>query len=254
MLKHPTIDKLHALKLTGMASALQEQSQLTEIDCLSFEERLGLLVDREHTERQNRLLSGRLRRARLRQQACPEDIDYQAKRAIDKGLLTKLLTCQWIAEHQNILLTGPTGVGKTYLACAMATQAARLGHSVQYFRLPRLLEDLAIARADGRYAKLLAQLAKTEVVILDDWGVHAFTDTNRRDLLEFFDDRHGRKSTLVTSQLEVEHWYDNLGDPTLADAILDRLVHNAYRLTLKGESMRRRKSTKSTQEILTEKD
>ena len=252
MLKHPTIDKLQALKLTGMAKGLQEQTRLPEIETLGFEERLGLLVDREHTERQNRLLSGRLRRAKLRQQASPENIDLRAQRGLDKSLINKLLTCQWINEHQNIVLTGPTGVGKTYLACALATQAARHGCSVLYYRLPRLLEELAIARADGRYVKVLAQLAKTEVVVLDDWGMHAFTDTNRRDLLELFDDRHNKKSTLVTSQLDVEHWYDNLGDPTLADAILDRLVHNAHRITLRGESLRKQKSLTKKENDLTE--
>jgi len=241
MLTHPTADKLHQLKLGAMAQALTEQAQLPEINSLSFEERLGLLIDYEITERHNRSTTTRLRRARLRQTARAEDIDYQAQRGLDKAVLTRLLTCQWVIGHQNILLTGPTGVGKTYLACALANQACRHGATALYMRLPRLLQELALCRVDGRYMKFLASIAKIDVLVLDDWGLAAYSDESRRDLLELFDDRHARKSTLITSQLPIEHWHENLGQATLADAILDRLLHNAHRITLKGESLRKTK-------------
>lgn len=243
MLTHPTTEKLNQLRLYGMAHALTEQANIAEIGTLAFEERLGLLVDREMTERSNRLTASRLMRARLKQSATAEDIDFRAPRGLDRPLFQSLLTGNWVTDHQNVLLTGPTGVGKTYLACALANQACRQGVSALYFRLPRLLQDLAIARGDGRYAKLLAQFAKIQVLVLDDWGLAAFSDESRRDLLEIFDDRHGSRSTIVTSQLPVEHWHEALGDPTLADAILDRLVHNAHRIALKGDSLRRKKAT-----------
>jgi DNA replication protein DnaC len=242
MLTHPTTEKLNQLRLYGMAHALAEQATIAEIGSLDFDERLGLLVDREMTERSNRLTASRLRRARLKQSATAEDIDFRAPRGLDRALFQSLLTGNWVSGHQNVLLTGPTGVGKTYLACALANQACRQNASALYFRLPRLLQDLAIARGDGRYAKLLAQFAKTDVLVLDDWGLAAFTDESRRDLLEIFDDRHGSRSTIVTSQFPVEHWHEALGDPTLADAILDRLVHNAHRIALKGDSLRKKKS------------
>jgi DNA replication protein DnaC len=243
MLNHPTFEKLHALRLSGMYQALMEQMQMPEIAALSFEERLGLLVDRESTERENRRLTTRLRQAKLRQTACIEDIDYRHPRGLDKLLMTRLVTCQWVQDRQNVLITGPTGIGKTWLACALGHKACREGWTALYLRLPRFLQELPIAKGDGRYGKLLTTLAKTDVLILDDWGLAPLNDENRRDLLALLDDRHDRRATMVTSQLPVDHWHEALGEPTLADAILDRLVHNAYKISLQGESMRKRQAT-----------
>ena len=240
MLIHPILEQLQHLKLTGMHRALEQQLQMNDLEQLSFEERLGLLVDCESTERADRRLQYRLRKARLKQNACIEDIDYRHRRGLDKILMTRLATGHWLSERLNVLITGPAGVGKTWLACAIAHKACRDAHSARYLRLPRLFQELAIARADGRYAKLLAELARTELLVLDDWGIAPIGDDARPDLLEILDDRHNTRSTIVTSQLPVENWHDYLGEPTLADAILDRLVHNAYRITLKGESMRKR--------------
>lgn len=243
MLTHPTLEKLQALRLTGMARAFEDQQRLPEIDSLSFEERLGLLVDREMTDRENRRLKTRLHQARLRQQAALEDVDFRHPRGLDKSLIAQLGSCQWIAQHHNILITGPTGCGKTFLACALAHQACREGYTVRYLRLPRLFQDLQIAKGDGRYAKLLAALAKTDLIALDDWGIAPLADEQRRDLLEVLEDRHGFRSTLVAAQIPVDKWHAQIGDPTLADAILDRLIHNAYKLPLKGDSMRKLKSS-----------
>ncbi len=242
MLKHPTLDKLRTLKLTGMAAALADQSTTPDISELGFEERLGLLVDREMTERENRRMTSRLRRARLRHTAILEDIDYQSSRGLDKGLVQSLAACQWVKEHLNVLITGPTGVGKTWLACALAHKACREGYTAQYVRLTRLLRELTIAKGDGQYPKLLTNLAKVDVLILDDWGLMKLNAENRRDLLEVLEDRHGRRSTIATSQLPLEEWHGVIGDATLADAILDRLVHNAYKINLRGESMRKRQT------------
>jgi len=240
MLNHPTLDKLAALRLTGMADAFRDQLHLPESHALSFEERLGLLVDREMTARHDRRLTTRLRQAKLRLQATLEDLDYRHPRGLDKALLLRLASCQWVQARQNVLITGPTGIGKTWLACALGHQACREGYTVLYLRLPRLLQDLPLAKGDGRYPKLMAALAKTTLVILDDWGLAPLSDGQRRDVLELLEDRHGRGATLVTSQFPVEHWHEAIGDPTLADAILDRLVHNAYKITLRGDSMRKR--------------
>lgn len=240
MLNHPTLDKLQTLRLTGMLKALAEQMHMADITELSFEERLGLLVDREMTERQQRRLQTRLRHAKLRLNACAHDIDYRAGRGLDKSLMRSLLSCQWIQARRNLVMTGPTGTGKTYLACALGHQACLQGYTTLYLRLPRLLQELPIAKGDGRYGKLMATLAKADLVILDDWALSVLSDENRRDLLELFEDRYDRRATLVTSQLPLEHWHEALGDPTLADAILDRLIHNAYKITLTGESMRKR--------------
>lgn len=239
MLRHPTLSKLHTLRLPGMAQAFEEQQAIPDIEALAFEERLGLLVDREITHRENRVMQRRLGAARLRQQACLEDINLKKPRGLDRALLARLATGAWLREHHNVLITGQAGVGKSFLACALAQQACRTGFSARYERLPRLIEELAVARADGRYAKLLASLAKIDTLVIDDWGLVPLTAEGRRDLLEILDDRYQRKSTIVTSQLDVKHWHDYLGDPTLADAILDRLVHNSHRFALKGESMRK---------------
>lgn len=240
MLPNPTLDKLQTLRLNGMLKALSEQYGTPDIASLSFEERLGLMVDRELTERENTRLSSRLKAARLRHNACLEDIDYRSPRGLDKSLILQLGSGQWLREGLNLIIGGPTGVGKTWLACALAHKACRDGYSVRYLRLPRLLEDLGMAHGDGRFAKLMASYAKTDLLILDDWGLAPFTVEQRRDMLELLDDRYGQRSTLVTSQMPVDKWHELIGDPTLADAILDRLVHNAYRIELKGESMRRR--------------
>lgn len=241
MLTHPTIDKIKALKLHGMAKALEDQQQMPEIKDLSFEERLGLLIDQEQTERESRRLKTRLRKAKLSQPACLEDMDWQAKRGLDKSLFLKLSSCEWIASHLNVLLTGPTGVGKTYVACALAHKACREGYTAEYRRIPRLFPELGLAKGDGSYGKLLLRFAKTDVLVLDDLGLAPFTEESRRDFLEILEDRHGKKSTIITSQFPVAKWHEVIGDPTLADAIMDRLVHDAYKITLKGESMRKQK-------------
>ena len=241
MLLHPTIDKMKSMKLNGMAKALEEQMQMPDLHDLAFEERLGFLIDREETERENRRLQSRLRRAKRTQSACVEAIDWKPKRGRQKTMLLNLTSCEWIASPLNLIVTGPTGVGKTYIACALAQKACQEGYSAEYHRLSRLFPALGIAKGDGSYGKLLLRLAKTDFIVLDDWGLAPFTDENRRDLLEILEDRHGKKSTMVTSQLPVSNWHKLIGDPTLADAILDRLVHDAYKIDLKGESMRKLK-------------
>jgi DNA replication protein DnaC len=241
MLTHPTLDRLDELKLTGMRKALEEQFAMPDCQSLSFEDRFALLVDREVAERHNRRLSLRLYKARLRENASIEDIDFRHPRGLDKALVLSLADCRWVAHHDNCLITGPTGAGKTYLACALAHKVCREGYSVLYHRLPRLFQELAIARGDGRYPKLLRALARVDLLVLDDWGTLSLADEQRRDLFEVLEDRYDRRSTLVASQLPLKHWHETLGDPTLADAILDRLVHNAHKLELKGDSMRKKR-------------
>ncbi len=239
MLTHPTLEKLQALRLTGMLKGLEEQLQMSGLDELGFAERLGLLVDREMTERENRRLKDRLAKARLRQAAAVEDVDLRMPRGLDRSLFLSLCSCQWVSQRLNVLITGPTGAGKSFLACALAQKACREGFTAAYHRVPRLLSELGTAKADGRYSKLLVNLARIEVLVLDDWGMHPLGDAQRRDLLEIMEDRYGCRSTVVTSQLPVDTWHDAIGDATLADALLDRLVHNAYQLKLKGESRRK---------------
>ncbi len=239
MLTQETLEKLRGMRLGATAEALKAQEGDAECQGLSFAERFGLLVDREWTARRDRKLRRLLKEARLRLPACPEDIDYRTPRGLDKPLLRGLFGGDWLRDGRNVLLTGPTGVGKTFLACALGNAACRQGFRTRYYRVPRLLGDLELARADGSYASLLGRLAALDLVILDDWGLVPLTAPEARDLLEVIDDRSMGRSTLVSSQLPVENWHATMADPTVADAVLDRLVHNAYRIALKGESMRK---------------
>lgn len=243
---HQSIDKLRAMRLSGMARALEEQLHQSDIGRVAFDERLGMLIDREEVDRHNAALAQRLRLARLRQAACLEDIDYSQPRGLDRALMRSLATGRWLVEHNNILVLGPTGAGKSFVACALGNQAARQGHAVRYQRLPRLLDELAMARAEGRYSRLLNRLCKINLLVLDDWLMTKLTADQRRDLMEVIDDRHQRGSTLLATQIPVERWHEQIGDPTYADSILDRLVHNAYRIELRGASMRQRRARLST--------
>lgn len=240
MLTTPTLDKLHALNLGGMARAFVEQLERADYAGLSFEERLGLLVDREVQDRDNRRLERNLKAARLRTSASIEELDFHLPRGLDRSLIRELATGGWVTAHRNVLIVGPTGVGKTFVACALAHAALRHDHRALYLRVPRLLDELVLARADGRLPRLMAAWARLDVLILDDFGLQPLTAAQAADLLEVIEDRHGRRSTIVTSQLPVGHWHEAMGEPTLADAILDRLVHNAYRIELRGDSLRRR--------------
>jgi len=246
MLNHPTLDKLRTLKFYGMIQGLHDQAQHPAIEQLSFEERLGLLVDREMTDRLGRRLKNRLLQARLKQNASLEDIDYQVNRGLDKALIHSLHDCQWVKKSLNILITGPTGVGKSWIACALAQKACREGYTATYLRVPRLLQEMALSKGDGSYNKLFNKLGKTDVLLLDDWGLATLTPEQRRDVLEILEDRHGSHSTLVTSQLPLDQWHANIGDATLADAIMDRLVHNAYKINLTGESLRKKQANLTT--------
>ena len=238
MLTHPLFEQLKTLRCQGMLEAYQEQLNTTDINRLSFDERFALLIERESLTRENRKLINRLRQAKLKEEACIEDIDYSPKRQLSKMVITRLAECSWISRKENVLITGSTGAGKTYLACAFANQACRQGYGARYIRLPKLFQAITIAKADGSYIKLMENVAKLPLLVLDDWGIAPMNDANRRDLLEIIDDRYHQSSTLITSQLPVKAWHDTVGDATLADAILDRLVHNAHRIEVQGPSMR----------------
>jgi DNA replication protein DnaC len=248
MLNEQTFEKLYTLKLAGMAEALKEQLGHPEMNDLTFEERISMLVDAEHLFRENKRMKRLLQNAKLKLSASLEDIDYRAPRGLDKSVIRSLGTCAWIRKHQNVIIVGPTGTGKTYLSCALAQRACREGLSAFYLRTPVLYRNLAMARADGSYARVLARLGRVSLLVLDDLGLAALSDQERRDLLEVIEDRHGSGSTIMTSQLPVEHWHEVIGDPTIADALLDRLVHNAHRVTLKGESMRKTKASLTHEE------
>lgn len=239
VLNQLTVDKLRKLRLAGMAEGFLAQLQAPDYASLSFEERFGLLVDQEWTYREGRRLARLLRAAKLRLPACLEDTDYSQPRGLDRSVMAGLATGQWLRAHQNAIITGPTGVGKTFIACALGNAACRQGFSARYYRLPRLLSDLVLARGDGSYPKLLAQLAKTDLLILDDWGTTPLPAAECRELFEVMDARCQLHSTVVASQLPIEDWHGAMADPTIADAILDRLVHNAHKIFLKGESMRK---------------
>lgn len=242
MLTHPTLDQMHALGLSGMAAEYRELANQPEGSDLNRDEWLGLMLDREMAVRSDKRLTNRLAIAKLRfPDACIENIDFAARRALDRRQLLSLAQGEWLKAHEQLILTGQTGTGKTWLACAIGRQAARLDYSVLYVRMPRLFEDLALARLDGRFPRLVDKLARVQLLILDDWGTHALSDQQRLDLLEIFEERYRRKSTLITAQLPVAQWHEMIGEPTIADAILDRIVHNAHRIALEGDSMRKQK-------------
>ena len=240
MLNQQTLDKLYIMKLLGMADGFKEQLQQPSFQDLSFDQRFGMLVDGQWTWKENKRLKRLLKEAKLKLQASVEDIDYKTSRGIEKSVLINLTSCNWIRNHQNLLISGPTGVGKTFLACALAQKACREGFRTLYLRIPQFFYQIALARADGTYGNLMKKFSKTHLLVLDDLGLTSLSDTERRDLLEVIEDRHGATSTLITSQLPVENWHDHIGDPTIADAILDRIIHSAHRIQLKGGSMRKK--------------
>ena len=242
MLNEQTMSKLCALKLNGMAEAYEEQRRQARMDDLSFEERLALLVERQWLWKENRALATRLAYAQFKMSACVEDLDFQDPRGLKRSVINQLASCDWVAHHQNVIITGFTGTGKTFLACALAHTACRAGHRALYFYGPRLFRELTLAHADGSLAKLLKKIAKAEVLVLDDWGLAKLDHQGYRDFLEILDDRQGHGATLITSQFPVTTWHETIADPTVADAILDRLIHNAHRIDLKGESLRKHKS------------
>jgi DNA replication protein DnaC len=241
MLIEQTLEKLYTMKLNGMADALKSQISQSGMDDLSFEERFSLLVDNLWTWKEDKRMGRLLANAKLKLNACIEDIDFKSPRGMDKPVILGLSSCHWIKEAQNVIITGPTGVGKTYLACALANRACRMGYSAYYVRAPRLFHEMAVSKADGTYGRFMNKLAGTSLVLIDDLGLAPMTDTERRDLLEVVEDRYGMYSTIISTQLPIKNWHEIIGDPTIADAILDRLVHNAHKIQLKGDSMRKKK-------------
>jgi DNA replication protein DnaC len=242
MLREPTIEKLHAMRLRTMASAWIEQDKSADTIALSFDERLAMIVDAEMLARENGRLAKNLRDAKLRiTDACIEGIDFPHARDLDKAVVRTLATCRWVTEHQTVIVTGATGTGKSYIGCALAHQACRKGARAMYRRVPRLFDELRLAHADGSYPRLLARIAKIDVLVLDDFAIGPLTDEGRRDLLEILEDRYGLRATVITSQLDPEIWHDYLADPTVADAICDRVLHGAHKLALKGPSRRKNK-------------
>jgi DNA replication protein DnaC len=242
MLMQQTMEYLYAMKLNGMAEGLKEQMSQPLTAELSFEERFALLVDRQWTHKEDRKMKRLLENAKLKINACIEDIDFKTPRGLDRSVILRLADCGWIKNGQNVIITGPTGGGKTYLACALANKACRTGLPSFYVRLPRLFQELGIAKADGSYANVMKRLLRTKLLVLDDFGLAPLGQAERHDLLEIIEDRHGLASTIITTQLPIANWHDTIKDPTIADAILDRLIHNAHKITLKGESMRKLRS------------
>lgn len=241
-MRNQTIEQLHQMRLHTMAAAFKEENERPNNNELTFEDRVAMIVEREWLFREGRRVNTRLKAAKLKHQATVEDIDFHTPRGLDKSLFLSLANCQWIKGHHNVIITGPTGIGKSYLAEAFANKACREGATARYYRASRLFQELAMAKGDGSYAVLLQKIAKTDLLVIDDWGLAPLTDSERRDLFEIMEDRHGSRSTLITSQYPVTTWHDLIGEPTLADAILDRVVHNAHKITLDGESMRKTKS------------
>ena len=244
MLNQPTLEKLQTMKLHGMADAFRAQLETTDTSQLSFEERFAMLVDQQWLWKENRALARRLRAAKLQERGVVEDIDYQHARGLDRKLLRTLASSEWVRQHQNLLLIGPTGIGKTWLGCALAQKACRDGFTILHKRSAELFRDLAVAHVDGSFGRQLTKLSRTDILVLDDFAMAPLKDNERRDFLELCDDRYQRRSMILTSQLPIAHWHEQIGDPTLADSILDRLVHNAFRIELTGESMRKKHGRK----------
>ena len=241
MLNQQTLDKLHTMKLHGLADAFRVQLETTEASQLSFEERFALLVDQQWLWKENRALERRLRAAHLKERGVIEDVDYHHPRGLDRKLVRTLSSSEWVRQHQSVLLLGPTGIGKTWLACALAQKACRDGFSVLHKRTSELFRELAVAHADGRIGQMLLRLSRIDVLLLDDFAMAPLKDAERRDFLEICDDRYQRRAMILTSQMPVAHWHEQIGDPSIADSILDRLIHNAYRIELKGESLRKKR-------------
>jgi DNA replication protein DnaC len=244
MIREQTIEKLNAMKLFGMRDAFAEQLELPTYASLSFEERFGMLVDREWTDRENRKLARRMKAARLKLRASLEEVDYSRPRGLDESLIRSLSSCEWVRNHASVLVTGKTGTGKTFIACALADRAIRSGYTALYYRAPRLFSEVLIAKADGSYMKLLSKLSRADLLAIDDFGLSSLEEAEGRELLEVVEDRSGSGSTIVTSQLPVSSWHEVIGEPTIADAVLDRIVHGSYRIDLKGPSMRKKRAAK----------